>query len=83
MIAEGWQWVYQPPQGRECGSLALISPLGNCAASVYLNNQRGSGYNWYVRDKNGTGGENSTETTVDQCIAEAEAAVIRWGMIRD
>jgi len=73
--------VYAPPPagGREkSGRLNLTGPGGGVAATVFTTPD-GQGFNWYVWDRNGTGGENSQEPTIDEAVKEAEAATVRWG----
>lgn len=84
MIDDRWKWVYRKPSGRESGRLNLLSPSGKVAATVFTFYQGPTfGHNWFVWDERGTGGENSGAATIDAAIEEAEAAVVRWGAVRD
>lgn len=77
----GWAWIYHPPTARESGRLDLTPPSGIVAATVFTGRSGSFGHCWYVWDRNGTGGENSAEPTVDEAVVEAEKAVERWGQV--
>lgn len=74
----GFECVPGPASTREGPSLNLYAPSGLVAATVFLTRDA-SGHNWFVWDRNGTGGENSVEPTVEQAKITAESAVLRWG----
>lgn len=76
----GWTWLYMPPSHGESGRIELYSPSGTPAATVFLHFD-GRGYNWFIWDENGAGGENSQEPTIDAAVAKAESAVRRWGRV--
>lgn len=72
-----FRWKYNEIYNR----LDLISRHGGIAASVYIRTDN-DGHNWFVWDTNGTGGENSRESTIEQAKIAAESAVLRWGRHR-
>lgn len=75
---ERWRWVYVGPKGTEGARLDYTDCVGAVAATVFLHRDH-HGHNWFVWDENGTGGENSSEPTIEAAQREAIHAAIRWG----
>lgn len=78
---KSWAWVYSvaTPESREkSGRINLTGPGGAVAATVFTAPD-GHGFNWYVWDRYGVGGENDQESTIDEAVQEAELAARRWG----
>jgi hypothetical protein len=76
--ATPWRWSYAEGDGREGPRLDLVTGEGLAAATVFLRRDLG-GHNWFVWDRDGCGGENSCEPTIEQAQREAMATAIRWG----
>lgn len=73
-----WQWTYKPGDGREGPRLDLVSGEGLAVATVFLRRDYG-GHNWFVWDRNGVGGENSCERTIEAAQDAAMDAALCWG----
>lgn len=75
-----WKWAgpFELLPGRP---LRLFTSMGDCVATVFTVRDL-SGFNWFVWDCNGVGGENSSEPTIAAAQREAVAAAIRWGQHR-
>ena len=73
----GFRWIVRVSHDGTL-ELSLRSNLDKPAASVFLHYDV-SGFNWFVWDQQGCGGENSKAPTVEAAIAQAEQATTRWG----
>jgi hypothetical protein len=78
MFLEGFVWQF-----RKCGhgehgyKLNLVAPSGKSAGTVYLTWDF-AGFNWFVWDENGVGGENSKQASVQASMIAVERATERW-----
>lgn len=73
----GWRLDY-PNTLADCMQLTLVAPSGKDAATVFLHRDV-NGFNWFVWDEEGVGGENDSQPTVVESMYEAEQATKRWG----
>jgi hypothetical protein len=73
----GFRWVANN-NDHAWPRLDLIAPSGCLAAWVSLK-RNFWGYQWFVWDEDGVGGENTSEETIELAMITAESAVLRWG----
>lgn len=83
----GFSWVYSSRDvEKQIDRFDLTSPTGKLAATIYERRDcwgYGRGCTWYVWDEDGVGGENSSESGLEQAMIAAESAVLRWGKHSD
>jgi hypothetical protein len=75
----GFQWELSRQKSDGELVLRLMTPEQKIAATVWLGTDVIYKHNWHVWDRDGVGGENAYEQSVEAAMYEAEMATVRWG----
>lgn len=75
---KGFRWEFVRHNRDHELAVVLTAPSAKRAATVWLKPSLGK-YVWHVWDENGIGGENSSESSIEFAMYEAEQATVRWG----
>src|SRR6185503_12963621 len=75
----GYQWELSRQQADGELVLRLMTPESKIAATVWLRTDVDYKNNWCVWDREGVGGENSCEGSIEAAMYAAEQATNRWG----